>query len=78
MEYPARFDPAPEGGLVVTFPDFRWGVMQGDTEAEAREVAADALANMIEEHIRSVNHCRGRVSRVDGDTGRFGCRRWRV
>jgi antitoxin HicB len=53
MEYPARFDPAEEGGFVVTFPDFGWGVTQGDTEAEAREMAADALTTMIEEHIRS-------------------------
>jgi predicted RNase H-like HicB family nuclease len=28
------------------------GVTQGDTEAEAREMAADALTTMIEEHIR--------------------------
>jgi antitoxin HicB len=53
MEYPARFEPAPEGGFVVTFPDFDWGVTQGDTEAEAREMAEDALAAMIEEHVRS-------------------------
>jgi antitoxin HicB len=53
MEYPARFEPAEEGGFVVTFPDFGWGVTQGDSEAEAREMAADALTTMIEEHIRS-------------------------
>jgi antitoxin HicB len=53
MEYPARFEPAPEGGFVVTFPDFTWGVTQGDTEAEAGEMAADALAAIVEEHIRS-------------------------
>jgi antitoxin HicB len=53
MEYPARFEPAAEGGFVVTFPDFDWGVTQGDTEAEAREMAAEALVMMIEEHIRN-------------------------
>ena len=52
MEYPALFEPAEEGGYVVTFPDFGWGVTQGDTEEEARAMAADALATMIREHIR--------------------------
>ena len=52
MEYPALFEPAQEGGFVVTFPDFEWGVTQGDSEEEAREMAADALCTMIAEHIR--------------------------
>jgi len=52
MEYPALFEPAREGGFVVTFPDFDWGVTQGDTEEEAREMAADAVRTMIQEHIR--------------------------
>jgi len=52
MEYPALFEPAEEGGFVVTFPDFDWGITQGDSEEEAREMAADALATMIQEHIR--------------------------
>lgn len=53
MEYPAQFEPAEEGGFVVTFPDFEWGVTQGDTEQEAREMAEDALLTMIQEHIRN-------------------------
>jgi antitoxin HicB len=53
MEYPALFEPAVEGGFVVTFPDFDWGATQGDTEEEAREMAADALRTMIREHIGS-------------------------
>jgi antitoxin HicB len=52
MEYPALFEPAEEGGFIVTFPDFTWGITQGDTEQEAREMAADALRTMIQEHIR--------------------------
>lgn len=52
MEYPALFDPAEEGGFVITFPDFSWGVTQGDTEAEGREMALDAILTMIQEHIR--------------------------
>ena len=52
MEYPALFEPAKEGGFVITFPDFDWGVTQGDTEQEGVEMAADALSTMIREHIR--------------------------
>ena len=40
--YPAVFAPAAEGGYVVTFPDWE-GVTQGDTVAEAIEMAADFL-----------------------------------
>jgi predicted RNase H-like HicB family nuclease len=36
MEYPVLFDPADEGGFVITFPDFGWGVSQGDNEGDAR------------------------------------------
>jgi antitoxin HicB len=53
MQYPALFDPAPEGGYVITFPDFGWGVTQGDTEQEAREMAADLLQTLVQEHIRN-------------------------
>ncbi len=52
MEYPALFEPAQEGGFVVTFPDFDWGITQGDTEEEAREMAADAIRTIIQEQIR--------------------------
>ena len=52
MEYPALFEPTREGGFVVTFPDFDWGISQGDTEQEAREMAAGAIRTMIQEHIR--------------------------
>ena len=40
--YPAVFAPAAEGGYVVTFPDWG-GATQGDTVAEAIEMAADFL-----------------------------------
>ena len=52
MKYPALFEPAAEGGFVVTIPAFRWGVSQGDTEQEAREMAAALLQTLIQEHIR--------------------------
>jgi antitoxin HicB len=57
MEYPALFDDSPEltdgVGFIVTFPDFEWGVTQGDTEEHAREMAVDALQTMIQKHIRA-------------------------
>jgi antitoxin HicB len=49
--YQALFEPAEEGGFVVTFPDFDFGITQGDTEAEAMEMAADALALTIESYM---------------------------
>jgi antitoxin HicB len=52
MEYAALFDPAEEGGFVITIPAFGWGVSQGDTEQEAREMAAALLQTLIQEHIR--------------------------
>jgi antitoxin HicB len=53
VSYYARFEPDREaGGFVITFPDFDWGISQGNTEEEAREMAADLLAVMIGEHIR--------------------------
>ena len=52
MEYPALFETAKEGGFIVTFPDFDWGITQGDSEEEAMEMAADALRTMIQEHVR--------------------------
>jgi antitoxin HicB len=53
IHYPALFEPdAEKGGFVVTFPDFEWGVTQGETEAEATEMSGDALVCIIEETIR--------------------------
>lgn len=47
MKYPAQYEPAQEGGFVVTFPDWDWGVTQGEDEQDAREMARDALITMI-------------------------------
>ena len=52
MEYPAIFEPAEEGGFIVRFPDFDWGVTQGDTMREAEDMAEDAIRTMIRELIR--------------------------
>ena len=67
MEYPAVFDAAEEGGFVVRFPDFGWGVTQGDTEEEAREMAADAIRTMIRELIRQGEEIPHPVDRADGN-----------
>src|ERR1019366_8868526 len=56
MEYPALFEPSKEGGFVVTFLDFDWGVTQGETEQDAQEMALDALCMMMREHIRNGEH----------------------
>ena len=52
MEYAALFEPAEEGGFVITIPDFGWGFSQGETEAEGREMATDLLQTLVQEHIR--------------------------
>lgn len=52
MEYQARFEPQPEGGYVITFPDFGWGVSQGDDEEDGRGMAAALLQTVIQKHIR--------------------------
>ena len=51
--YPALFESAEEGGFVVTFPDFGCGVTQGETEAEAMDMASDLLACLIGDRIEA-------------------------
>ena len=41
-----------EGGFVITFPDWDWGVTQGEDEADAIDMAQDALITMIAHSIR--------------------------
>ena len=53
VTYPALFEPAEEGGFVVTFPDFGYGGTQGDSEAEAAEMAAYLLACLIGDSIEA-------------------------
>jgi len=52
MRYPALFEPAQEGGFVVTFPDVEGAITQGDDERDAREMARDALVTMLAHLIR--------------------------
>ncbi len=52
--YLARFDADPEdGGFVVRFPDFGYGVTQGESETEALELARDLLVLTIGDFMRA-------------------------
>lgn len=48
MRYPARFETADEGGYVVTFRDIPEAITQGDSEAEAMEMAEDVLVSAMD------------------------------
>ncbi|WP_322053798.1 type II toxin-antitoxin system HicB family antitoxin [Paraburkholderia bannensis] len=55
--YPARFEPAEEGGFVVTFRDIPEAISQGENLEEARSEGADALLTAMDfyfEHKRPV------------------------
>lgn len=48
MQFPARFEPAEEGGFVVTFRDIPEAITQGDTDSEAMEMAEDVLVSAMD------------------------------
>jgi predicted RNase H-like HicB family nuclease len=51
--YQALFEPDPKaGGYVATFPDFGYGVTQGETEEEAVGMAQELLMLTIGDYIR--------------------------
>ena len=51
--YLALFEPdLRTGGYVVTFPDFGYGVTQGETDQEAMEMAQDLLMLTIGDYMR--------------------------
>ena len=53
LRYPALFEPDREsGGFVVTFPDFPFGVTQGDSFEEANEMAQDLLATLLADRMK--------------------------
>ncbi len=47
--YPAKFDPAEEGGYNVSFPDFPGCVTFGRTFEEAKKMGTEVLSLWIEE-----------------------------
>ena len=44
MEYAALFEPAEEGGYVITIPDFGWGVSQHGLKSEKLEMSGRSAA----------------------------------
>jgi antitoxin HicB len=53
LKYAALFASDREaGGYVVTFPDFDYGVTQGDTLEEATDMAQDLLATLVADYMR--------------------------
>jgi antitoxin HicB len=70
MKYPAVFEPAKEGGFVITFPDVQEAITQGDDEQEGIEMAQDALVTMFAHLIREgkpihvPSHLKGRKIRM--------------
>src|SRR5271154_5937284 len=51
-QYPARFQlHRPSGCYTVTFPDFDWGVTQGDDLDEAVDMARDVLRILLNDCI---------------------------
>jgi antitoxin HicB len=52
MEYPAKFEPAPEGGYVITFPDFDWG-HPGGYGAGSHQDGGRCSVHQVQEHIRN-------------------------
>ncbi|MGH7800780.1 MAG: type II toxin-antitoxin system HicB family antitoxin [Thermodesulfobacteriota bacterium] len=50
--YTAFFEPAPEGGYMVTVPALPGLVTEGDTLDEAREMARDAIRAYLESLIK--------------------------
>ena len=52
--YLALFEPdLKAGGYVVTFPDFGYGVTQGETDEEAMDMARDLLMLTVGDYIRA-------------------------
>src|SRR5256886_17436825 len=50
----ALFEPdVKAGGYVVTFPDFGYGVTQGETDGEAMDMARDLLMLTVGDYIRA-------------------------
>ncbi|MHC9540666.1 MAG: type II toxin-antitoxin system HicB family antitoxin [Vulcanimicrobiota bacterium] len=48
LKYPARFEPAEEGGYIVEFLDLPGCVTEGDTLEESQAMAKEALTGWLE------------------------------
>ncbi len=62
--YTVFFEPAPEGGYIVTVPALPGLVTEGDTLEEAREMARDAIRAYLESLMKDgepIPHEEGRL-----------------
>jgi antitoxin HicB len=50
--YDALFEPAEEGGVVITFPDLPFGVTQSEDEKEGMEMAVDCIETVLGDLIK--------------------------
>ena len=58
FRYTAVFEPAEEGGYIVTFPAIPGLATQGETMDEARAMAADCLrARILSPCAKTANRC---------------------
>ena len=48
IAYPVFYEPQPEGGFTVTFPDFPEAITEGDTIEQARFNAAECLSLVLD------------------------------
>ena len=78
--YLALFEPDREaGGYVVTFPDFGYGVTQGETEEEAMEMAQELLMLTISDYIRESRPLpRPQAPSRQGNSGLWRYRRFKL
>jgi antitoxin HicB len=53
MQFPANFEPAEEGGFVVTFPDVPEAITQGEDVEDAKVHAADVLESALDWYLES-------------------------
>lgn len=53
IAYPARFEPQPEGGFTVTFPDLPEAITEGDSMEQARFNAAECLSLVLDVRMES-------------------------
>jgi len=67
LTYPAKLEPAPGGGFVVTFRDVPEAITQGETESDAYEAAAEALALALEFYAERGSEFPSSSSAVQGE-----------
>lgn len=67
MRYPARFEPAENGGFVVSFRDIPEAITQGDSLEEAVDMARDALLTAMEFYFEDEKQVPSPSAVLDGE-----------